>query len=308
MVQVNLTTPQRITCIAYLGRETTYQPTNFAWYNSLNERISNSPHVTINTSISIIEGHVFIESVLLACQVYSDLIGQTSCVVTNVGGEDRAEWNTAYTTEPPVVITTKPANQIVDYYSYLEMTCLTLINQEEANDTQITWWGEFGQLTDTEDTLIYTNRIWAENTLFIESTLVVCGVEYEHFGRLSCIAQNSLGRDIVNWNIDPPTVHAPPLVIMGPINQTVDCRGRVTLACVVNAFPTADVWWTFNDTYMIGNEMNDNVMIKSNDNTIFGFNFTEAFLNLCNFNNDNVGYYQCSASNMFGNHTSIPGE
>ena len=77
-VQANWTTPLRISCIAYLGREATYQPTSFAWYNGLNEQIINGPQVTINTTTTVIEGHVFIESVLSACQVYSDLIGQSS--------------------------------------------------------------------------------------------------------------------------------------------------------------------------------------------------------------------------------------
>ena len=296
-----------MTCVAYLGREATYRPTSITWYNELNEQIINSSQVTINSSITIIEGHVFMESVLVACTVYSDLIGQSSCVVNNIGGEDSATWSTAYDIEPPVVITTKPANQIVDYYTNLPMTCLALVHQEETNDTDITWWGESGQIVDTTETLIYTSRVWVENTLFVESTLVVCGVQYEHFGRISCIVENSLGRDIVKWRIDPPTDHLPPLIILSPVNQNADCRGRVTMTCVVNAFPSADIWWTLNDTYM-DDQTSGGINVISNDETIFGLNFTEAFLEVCNFNDDKVGYYRCSASNIFGNYTSDPGE
>ena len=306
-VQANWTAPLRISCIAYLGREATYQPTSFTWYNGLNEQIINGPQVTINTTTTIIEGHVFVESVLSACQVYSDLTGQSSCVVTNVGGEDSAGWNTVYSVPPPVVIASKPANQIVDYNDNLELSCIALVNEEEANDTQLTWSGEFGQLPDTEATIVYTNRIQVGSTLFIESTLVVCGVEFEHFGRLSCTAENSLGTDVVNWNIDPPAEHRAPMMLVGPANQTVDCRGSVTLACVVNAFPTADVWWTLNGTY-VDNDLVGDVVMNSNDMNIFGSNFTEVFLDVCNFNDDKAGYYQCSASNMFGNYSGVPGE
>lgn len=247
------------------------------------------------------------ESALVACTVYSDLIGQASCVVTNTGGEDSASWSTAFDIQPPVVIATKPATQIVEYYSDLQMTCLAVVNDEETNETDITWWGEFGQIVDTDETLIYTSREWVENTLFVESTLVICGVEYENFGSISCRAENSLGRDVVKWRIDPPIDHLPPLIILSPVNQNADCRGRVTLTCVVNAYPSADVWWTFNDTYM-DEQIATGYNVITNDETIFGLNFTEAFLEVCNFNDDKVGYYRCMASNIFGNYTSNPGE
>ena len=306
-LRVNYTSPLRMTCVAYLGRESSYQPTSITWYNDLNEQITNSSQVTINSSITIIEGHVFMESALVACTVYSDLIGQSSCVVTNIAGEDSATWSTAFDIEPPVVIATKPASQIVEYYSNLQMTCLAVINEEETNDTDITWWGEFGQIVDTDETLIYTSREWVENTQFIESILVICGVEFENFGRISCIAENSLGRDAVKWRIDPPIDHLPPLIILSPVNQNADCRGRVTLTCVVNAYPSADVWWIFNETYM-DDQNAAGINVISSDETIFGLNFTEAFLEVCNFNDDKVGYYRCMASNIFGNYTSDPGK
>lgn len=305
--RVNHTSPLRMTCVAYLGRETTYQSTSISWYNGLNEQITNSSHLTISSSITVIEGHVFMESVLVACTVYSDLIGQSSCVVTNAAGQDSASWNTAYEVEPPVIIATKPANQLTEYYGNLRMTCLAVVRQEEANDTDITWWDEFGRITNTAETMIYTSRDWLLNTIFVESTLVICGVQYEHFGRISCIAENTLGRDVVTWNVGPNIAHSPPLVLLGPVNQTVDCRGRVTMTCVVNAFPSPDVWWSLNNT-LVDDEAIDGVAIVSNDETTFGLNFTEAFLDICNFNDENVGYYTCGASNMFGNYTSDPGE
>ena len=81
----------------------------------------------------------------------------------------------------------------------------------------------------------------------------------------------------------------------------------MTLTCVVNAYPSADVWWTFNDTYMDDqNAAGFNVI--SDDKTMFGLNFTEPFLEVCNFNDDKVGYYRCMASNIFGNYTSDPGK
>ena len=74
-LRVNYISPLRMTCVAYLGRESTYQPTSITWYNDLNEQITNSSQVTINSSIITIEGHIFMKSALVACAVYSDLIG-----------------------------------------------------------------------------------------------------------------------------------------------------------------------------------------------------------------------------------------
>lgn len=94
--RVSQISPLRMTCIAYLGNETQQQPTSLTWYNEVNEVITNSTQVNIYNSTVVRRGHVFMESILEACIVYPNLIGQLSCGVSNVEGQDSARWNITY--------------------------------------------------------------------------------------------------------------------------------------------------------------------------------------------------------------------
>ena len=415
----NQTSFLSLTCIAYVGQETSYQPTTITWYNGANEQLANSSHVTIYSNVVVIDGLVFIESTLEARTVYSHLTGQSSCVVANLRGQDRASWILVYDSQPPVTVIMKPSSQIVNYTGTVRMTCLALVHEESANDTIITWWGEFGQITNNTATAIYTSRISSGDRLFVESLLEICSVNYMHIGELSCVAENTLGRDIANWTIEPPVKYPPPRLtftqnnvrlnygemvnatcsasvgpqeaysidtlemmwldtngqqiiaianqtdiytemfvidgnvfitltleidsvslrylgdlqcivrsifgtesanftvqiyeiltspelILTPLNQSVDCRSRVTLACVINAFPIPEVQWHLNGA-PVDNRVSDNLDINKYHGSAIGLNFTETYLDICDFNDVNVGYYWCSAFNMFGNYTSDPG-
>ena len=416
----NQTSFVRWICIAYVGQEAAYQPTTVTWYNGANEELANSSQLTIYRNVVVMDGLVFVESTLEANTVYSHLTGQSSCVVANARGQDRASWILSYDIQPPVTVTMKPANQIVNYTGTVRMTCLTLVHQEVENDTVITWWGEYGQISNDTDTgtTIYTNRIWSGDLLFIESLLEVCSVNYTHLGRLSCMAENGLGVDIANWTVEPPVKYPPPTLtiienskllsyggminascnasvgpqealsidpsdifwldangqeitpipnqvniyettntignnvfvisqlsineigpehvgdlrcvargifgtgnavlnvqiyeilkspemIMTPLNQTVDCTSRVTMTCAINAFPIPAIQWYFNNSIVESGAM-DNIYINEYYGSTIRLNFTETYLDICNFNDDNIGYYWCSALNVFGNYTSDP--
>ena len=419
----NQTSSLSWTCIAYVGQEETYQPTSITWYNGANEELANSSQVTIYSNVVVIDGFVFIESTLEASIVHSHLTGQSSCSVSNAMGEDRASWTLIYDIMPPVTIIVKPASQIVNYTSTLRMTCLALVQQEVANDTFITWWGEFGQIannTGSETTTIYSSRVWSEDMLFIESTLEICSVNYLHLGDLSCVAENALGRDVANWIVEPPVEYLPPQLsisqtsvrlnyggminvscnasvgseeaydidpseiewldangqkimsisnqinintitstdggtifmmsmleidsiepqhvgnlqcvvknifgrdsanltvqiyeiltspelIITPLNQSVDCRSRVTITCAINAFPIPEVQWYFNSGN-VDSGASDNVFINHYYGSLIGLNYTETYLDICDFGDVNVGYYWCSALNFLGNYTSDPGQ
>ena len=414
----NQTSFLSLTCIAYVGQQATYQPTTITWYNGVNEQLSNNSQVTIYSNVVMIDSLVFIESTLEANVVYSHLTGQSSCVVSNTIGQDRASWVLMYDIQPPVTVTMKPANQIVNYTGVVRMNCLALIHQEAENDTVITWWGEFGQITNDTETTIYTNRITSGDLIFVESVLEVCSVNYMHLGRLACVAENAFGRDVANWTIEPPVrypqprltltqsnvrlsyggminvscnasvgpqeaynidssdimwldaygqqimpidnqinvyqtvntvgnnvfvtltlginsisanhvgdlecavesifgtdsatftvqtyeILTSPELMITPLNRTVDCRSRATLTCIITAFPIPDVQWYFNGIY-VDTSASDNVNVNHYYGSLIGLNFTETYLDVCDFNDENVGYYSCSALNVLGNYTSNP--
>ena len=407
-----------MTCIAYLGRETLQQPTSLTWYTEANEIISNSTQVNIYSTLVVKRGLVFMESVLEACIVYSDLIGQLSCRVSNVGGEDNARWNITYDVLPPVIVIDKPRSQVVNYTSTLQMNCTALVIRETASDSNITWWVESSQIYNSSEATIYTRRVRNGNMLYVQSTLTISSVSYLHLGEFSCLAENTLGRDVVMWtiitpveypapnvaitptttlvsfgdtvsaictanvgpqrayNIDPSTIvwqdangiliqpemnqiyinnsmsifdsniilestlfissidfqHVgylvcqvenifgadyttiyvntyetitAPRLLFSPVNQTVDCRGSVSMVCVVNAFPTPDIWWTYNDVY-IDTENSNNFNIIEGAVNRYRLNFTESYFDICAV--EEIGNYKCIASNALGNVTSSPGK
>ena len=374
--------------------------------------------MNIYSSIVVRRGLVFIESILETCTVYSDLIGQLSCSVSNVGGEDNARWNITYDVLPPVVVINKPRSQVVNYTSTLQMNCTALVIQETASDSNITWWVESNQVYNSTDTTIYTRRVRNGNMLYVQSVLTISSVSYLHLGEFLCRAENSLGRDVVRWtittpieypapnvtmtptntlvsfgdtvsatctanigpqraySIDPSTIvwqdayrkpmwpdtdqvyinstmsivdgniilestllissidfqHVgylvcqvenafgadyatinvdtyeiltAPRLLLAPVNQTADCRGRVSMVCIVNAFPTPDIWWTYNDVY-IDTEASNNINIIDSGVSRYGLNFSESYFDICAV--EEIGNYKCIASNALGNVTSSPGK
>ena len=416
--RVNRTSPLRMTCIAYLGSETLQQPTSLTWYTETNEIVRNSTQVNIYSKLIVRHGLVFMESILEACNVYSDLIGQLSCRVSNVGGEDNARWNITYDVLPPVIVIDKPRSQVVNYTSTLQMNCTALVIRETASDSNITWWVESNQVYNSSEATIYTRRVRNGNMLYVQSTLTISSVSYLHLGEFSCRAENSLGRDAVMWtittpveypapnvtmtptttlvsfgdtvsatctanvgpqrayNIDPSTIvwqdiyrkpirpemnqvytnnsmtivddniilestlfissidfqHvgylacqvdnafgtdyatiyvdtyetlAAPRLLFSPVNQTVDCIGRVSMVCIVNAFPTPDIWWTYNDVYIDAIASNKFNIIESRVSR-YGLNFSESYFDICAV--EEVGNYKCIVSNALGNVTSRPGK
>jgi hypothetical protein len=188
-----------MTCIAYLGNETLQQPTSLTWYTEANQIIRNSTQVNIYNTVVVRRGQAFMESILEACIVYSDLIGQLSCGVSNVGGEDSARWN-------------------------------------------------------------------------------------------------------ISYDILPNSV---PRLVVAPANQTVDCRGRVSMVCIVNAFPTPTIRWTFNDAD-IGAEASSNINIVESGVSRYGLNLSESYFDVCVV--EQAGNYRCIASNTLGNVTSSAGK
>ena len=197
--RVSHASPLRMTCIAYLGNETLQQPTSITWYTEANQIIRNSTQVNIYSKVEVRRGQVFMESILEACIIYSDLIGQLSCGVSNAGGQDNARWN-------------------------------------------------------------------------------------------------------ISYDILPNTV---PRLLVAPANQTVDCRGRVSMVCIVNAFPNPNIQWTFNDTY-IAPDTSNNINIIESGVSRYGLNLSESYFDVCVV--EQAGNYRCIASNALGNVTSNAGK
>ena len=91
-------------CVAYVGSDTEQLPDSLAWFTERNELITNNSQITIYNTLQMRQGQVFVESILEACSVNSYLIGQLSCKIVSIGGEDNAHWNITYDLAPPMII------------------------------------------------------------------------------------------------------------------------------------------------------------------------------------------------------------
>lgn len=194
-------------------------------------------------------------------------------------------------TAPYVVIS--PRSQNVSYDTVLRMTCTAALGRpSDAQPATMTWYDGTGAVMDssspgvTVTTNMMTNS--TDNIVYLISNAVVSDIGLQHFGQLSCTANNSLGWDTATWNISSTEEYFPPQGIsLSNNDQIVDCGRPVTLTCNVWGYPPPDVIWTFNGTNID----------TSNQMDTLGFNYTTSQLVISSFDVPNAGVYVCTASN-----------
>ena len=194
-------------------------------------------------------------------------------------------------------------SQNVSYDTVLRMTCTALLGQtSDAQPATITWYDGNGMLMDstspgvTITSSMFTNT--TNNLVYVMSNAVVSDIGLQHFGELSCTANNSLGWDTARWNITSSQEYIPPQGIsVSNNNQIVSCGSPITLNCTVWGYPPPDVIWTLNGTNID----------TSNQMDTLGLNYTNSLLVINKFNRPNSGVYVCTASNDVGNAKTDPG-
>ena len=213
---------------------------------------------------------------------------------------------------PQLVIT--PNDQYLFHTDPLRLTCVASAGSEVSygsDPTTIVWIDADGQLvlpSDTQDQsrIRISQRVdTIEGIVFIESTLEICSANYEHYGRMSCIARRAVGEDRASWSVTPLDLSAPQMVI-SPRDSVVECKSEVTLTCTTYADPLADITWMFNGT-ALSDGADDQVGIYQRNQELLGRVFTESFLKVCSFNTKNIGNYQCTTTNPIDTATSSPG-
>lgn len=213
---------------------------------------------------------------------------------------------------PQLVIT--PSDQYLFHNDPLRLTCVASAGSEVSygsDPTTIVWIDADGQLvlpssSQDQSRITISQRVdTVEGIVFIESTLEICSANFEHYGRMSCIARRAVGADTATWSVTPLDLSAPQLVI-SPSDSLVECKSEVTLACTMYADPLADITWIFNDTALV-DEVADEISIYQRNQELAGRVFTESFLKICSFNTNNIGNYQCTATNPIDSATSSQG-
>ena len=213
---------------------------------------------------------------------------------------------------PQLVIT--PNDQYLFHNDPLRLICVASAGSEVSygsDPTTIVWIDADGQLvlpseSQDQSRIRISQRVdTIEGIVFIESTLEICSANYEHYGRMSCIARRAVGEDRATWSVTPLDLSAPQMVI-SPRDSAVECKSDVTLACTTYADPLADITWTFNGT-MLNDGASDQISIYQRNQEVLGRVFTESFLKVCSFNTPNIGNYQCTTTNPIDTAMSSPG-
>ena len=240
-------------------------------------------------------------------------LGELSCVAENALGRDVAYWML----EPPIKylpprLSISQTNVLLSYGGMINASCNVSIGPQEAYDidpSEIEWLDANGAQISTNpgEINIYTMTSNIGGNIFTTSMLQIERIGPQHVGNLECVVKGIFGTDSANITVQIYEVLTSPELIMIPHNQTVDCRSRLTITCVINAFPVPQVQWYFNSAN-IDNSASDNVYINDFYGSTIGLNFTETYMDICDFSDDNIGYYWCSASNILGNYTSDPGQ
>ena len=183
------------------------------------------------------------------------------------------------------------------------MTCTAALGRPtDAQPATMTWYDGAGMVMDNDSpgvtitTTMFTNS--TDNIVYLMSNAVVSDIGLQHFGQLSCTANNSLGWDTARWNISSSEEYFPPQGIsLSNNNQVVSCGSPITLTCNVWGYPPPDVVWTLNATNID----------TSNQMDTLGFNYTTSQLVINRFNLPNAGVYVCTASNDVGSAKTDPG-
>ena len=309
----NYTSTIRMTCLALVNREVA-NDTTFTWWGEYGQITNNTDSDTSVYINRITSGDLlFVESVLEVCNVKYVHLGRLSCVAVNRLGRDIANW----TVEPPIKYppprVSFPQNTVrVSYGGMVNASCNVSIGPTEAytiDSTDVVWLDMDGLEISPAENEINTRRITTTigNSVFVTLFLEISRVGLQHVGTYyECVARSVFGRDRGTLTIETYETLTSPEVLTMPLNQTVDCRSRVTLTCTISAFPMPLVQWYFNGAPVNGS-ITDSVNILQLQGNAVGLNFTETYLDICDFNDDSIGYYWCSALNILGNYSSDPG-
>lgn len=306
---VDYTTTLRMNCTALVLNEMT-SDSSITWWAGPNQ-VYDSSKTMIDTRRVRNGNMLYVQSTLTIPSVSYQYLGEFTCRAENSLGSDIAWWTIATPTEYPAPsLTVTPTNTLVNFRDSVSARCTANVGPQAAyniDPSAITWLdANENPIQPTINQIYITNRTSVvDGNVILESTMLINSIDFQHVGYLVCQVENAFGADYATIYVDTYETLTAPQLLVAPANQTVDCNSRVTLACIVNAFPTPDIRWTFNDVYIDNDTSSDFNILESGVNG-FRLNFSESYLDICGF--EQIGYYKCVASNTLGNVTSNPGK
>ena len=185
--------PLRVTCVASAGSQVSYgiDPTTIVWLDANGQPIQpNSGEVTITERTGVIEGVVFVESVLDICSTSFQHYGLMRCNARRIVGEDIATFNVTAVDIVPAQITVTPVDQVGDCRARVTLAC-SGIGFPAAS---VSWWFNgsviFGNASDNVN--IYTNITEQMEANTTNTFLQIISVGANNVGYYVCSAENPL--------------------------------------------------------------------------------------------------------------------
>ena len=185
--------PLRVTCVASGGSQVSYggDPTTLVWLDANGQLISSEiGQVTITERTGVIEGVVFIESVLDICSTSFQHYGQLRCNARRIVGEDIAVFNVTAVDVVPAQLTVTPVDQVVECRDQVTLSCSAI----GFPPPLIMWWFNGSVIYDnsSDNVNIYTNISQQMETNTSNTFLNIVSISRFNIGYYVCSAENPL--------------------------------------------------------------------------------------------------------------------
>ena len=185
--------PLILTCIASVESEVSYgvDPTTIVWLDANGQIIvPEAGQVTITERTGVLEGFVFIESVLDICSTSFQHYGQLSCNARRFVGESIATFTVTAVDVVPAQLIVTPINQTVDCNAGVTLACFVIGFPVPS----ISWWFNGSVVvSDASDNVnIYENVTQQMGGNVTGTFLDITTFGGENIGYYVCSAENPL--------------------------------------------------------------------------------------------------------------------
>ena len=179
--------PLRVTCIASTGSQVSYgiDPTTIVWLDANGQVIlSEEGQVTVTERTGVMEGVVFVESVLDICSTSFRHYGQLSCKARRIVGEDSATFNVIATDIVPAQLVETPSNLTIECNAAVSLVCSAVGFPAPT----VTWLFNGSAIFDNASTNVNVQNVTLQN----ETSSIVNIVSFsgENIGYYECSAEN----------------------------------------------------------------------------------------------------------------------
>lgn len=204
--------------------------------------------------------------------------GEYICQADNPTGSASATAVLTVHIRPSFIVA--PSDQHVSLNSVVSLDCLT-----NGNPPPAVFWAKEGS-----QVLMFPGQPHGRFAVHSDGTLIIDGVKNEDAGYYLCSALSVAGSAVarIYLQVTQPVLGPPPIITIGPSNQTLAVNSIAILPCQAVGTPTPSVHW-----------MKDSVLLLTSNNPRFTL-LDSGTLQLSDLRITDTGIYTCIASSETG--------